>query len=84
MTDERKIEIFMKDGLTKSDAKKYLKNDSIIFEDFEENFNLYMKEWDVEEEDILLYRKMIEEKVPYPGWGIVEDDGQTYYISYYS
>ena len=27
-------------------------------------------------------RRMIEEKIPAMDWGIVEDDGKTYYIMY--
>lgn len=82
MTREREIEILMKDGCTKHDAEKHLKNGSIIFTDFEQHFDDYMKEWDFDEEDILIYRNMIDKKIPAPDWGVVEDDGKTYYIMY--
>lgn len=82
MTREREIEILMMDGCTKAEAEQHLKNGSIIFEDFEENFERCMEEWKEEEEDILMYRKMIDEKIPVPDWGIVEDGGKTYYIMY--
>ena len=39
-----------------------------------------MKEWNIEEEDIEEYRKMITDKIPVRDWGIVEDNGETYYI----
>lgn len=81
MTKEREIEILMMDGCTRQEAEKHLKNDSVVFTDFEEHFDDYMKEWDIEEE-IPAYRKMIDEKNPVPDWGIVEDDGKTYYIMY--
>lgn len=82
MLDERKIEILMKDNCTKAEANEYLKKGTIIFEDFETYFEDYMEEWNIEKEDIPKYRKMIEEKTPVEGWGIVEDNGKTYYIWY--
>lgn len=82
MTREREIEILMKDNCTKSESEKHLKNGSTVFEDFEEHFDDYMKEWDIEEEEILAYRKMIDEKIPVQDWGVVEDNGKTYYIMY--
>ena len=51
MTREMEIEILMEDRCTKSEAEKHLKNGTIIFEDFEENFEKYMDEWDIEEEE---------------------------------
>lgn len=68
----------------KSDAEKHLKNGSTVFEgdDFEKFFDDYMKEWNIEEEDIEEYRKMITDKIPVRDWGIVEDNGETYYIMY--
>ena len=45
MTREKQIEILMEDRCTKSEAEKHLKNGTTIFEDFEENFDKYMKEW---------------------------------------
>lgn len=84
MTKEREIEILMLDRCTKSDAEKHLKNGSTVFEgdDFEKFFDDYMKEWNIEEEDIEEYRKMITDKIPVRDWGIVEDNGETYYIMY--
>ena len=49
---------------------------------FEKFFDDYMKEWNIEEEDIEEYRKMITDKIPVRDWGIVEDNGETYYIMY--
>lgn len=84
MTRERKIEILMLDRCTKSEAEKHLKNGSTVFEgdDFEKFFDDYMKEWSIEEDDIEEYRKMITDKIPARDWGIVEDNGKTYYIMY--
>lgn len=82
MTREREIELLMLDRCTKSEAEKHLKNGSTIFEDFEENIESYLDEWNIEEEDKDEYRKMITDKIPARDWGIVEDDGKTYYIMY--
>lgn len=79
MTD---IEILMADNCTKLEAEKHLKNGTVVFRDFEENFDPYMKEWDIDEEDIPLYKAMIERKEPIPDWGIVTKDGKTFYIEY--
>ena len=76
------IEILMMDGCTKREAEKHLNNGSIVFDDFEENFDSYMNDWDVSEEDVPKFRKMIDEKKPSRDWGIVESDGKTYYIMY--
>ena len=82
MTREREIELLMLDRCTKSEAEKHLKNGSTIFEDFEENIESYLDEWNIEEEDKNEYRKMVTDKIPARDWGIVEDNGKTYYIMY--
>ena len=82
MTREREIELLMLDRCTKSEAEKHLKNGSTIFEDFEENIESYLDEWNIEEEDKDEYRKMVTDKIPPRDWGIVEDNGKTYYIMY--
>ena len=82
MTREREIELLMLDRCTKSEAEKHLKNGSTIFEDFEENIESYLDEWNIEEEDKDEYRKMVTDKIPARYWGIVEDNGKTYYIMY--
>lgn len=82
MTKEREIELLMMDRCTKSEAEKHLNNGSTIFEDLEENIESYLDEWDVEEEDKDEYRKMVTDKIPARDWGIVEDNGKTYYIMY--
>ena len=82
MTKEREIELLMLDICTKSEAEKHLKNGSTIFEDFEENIESYLNEWNIEEEDKNEYRKMVTDKIPARDWGIVEDNGKTYYIMY--
>ena len=82
MTREREIELLMLDRCTKSEAEKHLKNGSTIFEDFEENIESYLDECNIEEEDKDEYRKMVTDKIPARDWGIVEDNGKTYYIMY--
>ena len=82
MTREREIELLMLDRCTKSEAEKHLKNGSTIFEDFEENIESYLDEWNIEEEDKDKYRKMVTDKIHARDWGIVEDNGKTYYIMY--
>ena len=82
MTREREIELLMLDRCTKSEAEKHLKNGSTIFEDFEENIESYLNEWNIEEEDKDEYRKMVTDKIPVRDWGIVEDNEKTYYIMY--
>ena len=82
MTREMEIEILMEDRHTRSEAEKHLKNGTTIFEDFEENFESYLNEWDIDEEDRNEYRRMANEKIPATDWGIVEKDGKTYYIMY--
>ena len=82
MTREREIELLMLDRCTKSEAEKHLKNGSTIFEDFEENIESYLNEWNIEEEYKNEYRKMVTDKIPVRDWGIVEDNEKTYYIMY--
>lgn len=82
MTREKEIEILKKDGCTKAEAERHLKRGSIVYSDFEEHFDYYMQEGFYEEEEILKYRRMIDEKIPATDWGIVEDEGKTYYIMY--
>lgn len=81
MTD---LEIMMMDGCTKAEAEKHLNNGSIVFEgeDFESHFDSYMDEWDIDEEDRVEYKSMIDEKKPVSDWGIVEHEGKTWYIMY--
>lgn len=81
MTD---IEVLMKNGYSRRKAEEELKRGTVVFEgeDFERHFDDYMEEWGVDEEEQEKYRKMLEEKIAIPDWGIVEDNGNTYYIMY--
>ena len=81
MTD---IEVLRKNGYSKRKAEEELKRGTVVFEgeDFERHFVDYMEEWGVDEEEQEKYRKMLEEKIAIPDWGIVEDNGNTYYIMY--
>ena len=76
------IEVLMKDGCTRKEAEKHLKNGTNVIPDFEENFKIYMNEWAIGEEEQKEYRKMIETKHPMTDWGIVEAESNTYYIMY--
>ena len=82
MTREREIEILMKDGCTRSDAEKHLKNGTVVFDDFEENFEKYMEEWNCSPEQVAAYKDMVNTKKPVPDWGVVEFDNITFYIMY--
>lgn len=81
MTD---LEIMMMDGCTKSEAEKHLKNGSVLFEgeEFEKNFDSYMDEWGIDEDERAEYKAMIDDKNPVDDWGIVEHEGKTWYIMY--
>ena len=83
------IDIIMLDGCTKSEAKNHLKNGTTVYNDFEENFDLYMDEWRsscVDEEEYTQmvdgYKKMIETGEPVTDWGVVKENGKAYYIQY--
>lgn len=78
------IKILMENGSTKSEAEKHLKNGTIIFEeqDLKDNFDFYMDERCVEDEEKEKYRKMLETHEPVADWGVVENDGTYYYIEY--
>lgn len=82
MKKEKQIEILMKDGCTKSEAEKFIKQGTTIYTDFEENFDDYMVEWYASEEDIEKYKQMIDTKIPATDWGVVEEDNKVYYIAY--
>lgn len=81
MTD---IEVLMKNGYSKRKAEEELKRGTVVFEgeDFERHFDDYMEEWGIDEEEQEKYKKMLDKKTALPDWGIVEDNGNTYYIMY--
>lgn len=82
------LKIMMAAGHPKREAERHLKNGSIVFYDFEENFDDYMDEWYPyrDDEDTLQeiedLRKMIKTKIAVPDWDCVEVDGKWYYIEY--
>lgn len=76
------IEVLMMDGCTNSEAEKHLQKGASVFDDFEENFDSYMNEWGIEDDEKEIYEKMISAKSPIEDWGIVEDGDKTYYIMY--
>lgn len=84
MTREMEIQILMEDNCTKLEAERHLRNGTIVFEDFEENFESYTNEWNIEEDEELWkeLKTMIETGKPAKDWGVVEMDGNTYYIMY--
>lgn len=92
MKREQQIEILMEDRCTKNEAERFLKNGTTIYDDFEENFDLYMEELKLsfpkglEDEDYIelvdAYKKMIATGIPATDWGIVKTNEKTYYIQY--
>ena len=86
MTREKEIEILIKDRCTRAEAEKLLKNGSTVYEDLEENLEKYLDERKyLDDEDNNFtdsVKKMVETKQPMVDWGIVNDNGKTYYIEY--
>lgn len=86
MIREKQIEILKMDGCTEIEAKKYIDRDQVcIFnaEDFETHFDEYMHEWDMDEDDLSEFKKMVADKIPVRDWGVVIDnDGNTFYLMY--
>ena len=78
------INILMADGCSKNEAKRHLKNGTLIFEksNFVSNFETYMSEWDADKEMYTGLKIMIKKDIPYRDWGIVCINGMTYYIMY--
>lgn len=78
------IEILMLDRCTRSEAERFLKNGTEVFdgEEFAEHFEDYMADWGADEEDREEYRRMLETKKPARDWGVVEQDGKYYFIMY--
>lgn len=84
ITKEKEIEILMADKCTEYEAKKYLSNGTVIYADFEENFESYAKEWlaTTSEDFIEELRKMVETHKAIEGWSIVDYEENLYYIEY--
>ena len=76
------IEILKKDGCTEKEAKWFLANNTTVYEDFEENFESYLEEFDCDKDEIAELKEMIDKKIPLTDWGIVQDGDKTYYIMY--
>ena len=80
----KNIGILKADGCTESEAKKYLENGTVIFEesDLRDNFSYYMQEWDIDEEEREEYKTMLDSKKPLRDWGVVEYQGTVCFIQY--
>lgn len=78
------IEILMMDGCTESEAKRHLKDGSVVFEesDLKEHFDGYMTEWDIDEEDRKVYEDMIATGKPATDWGVVDTPKGRFFIMY--
>ena len=76
------IDVLMMDGCTRAEAEKHLERGTIVFTDFEEHFDEYMQEWNIDPEDRPDYERMVNENVPAPDWGVVESENNVYYIQY--
>lgn len=77
-------EILVQDGCTRKEAEKHLENGAVVLDerDFRAHFSDYMADWDVKGSDQQPYREMLEKKQPLTDWGIVEYDGEVYFIAY--
>lgn len=84
MTREQEINILIKDGETKQNAIRYIEHGTAIFEENElkKYLEMYLDEWEIEEEDRKEYRKMLKTKKPMKDWGVVKDDETYYFIEY--
>lgn len=78
------VNILMADGCSKYEAKRHLKNGTLIFDksNFVSNFETYMSEWNVDKEMYDGLKMMIKKDIPYRDWGVVYINGMTYYIMY--
>ena len=82
MKKNNEIKILMQDGCTAAEAKAHLERGTQIIDDLPEFFDAYMSEWGIDEEEQEKYRAMIEVGKPLQDWGIVTENGKTYYIQY--
>lgn len=87
--DKRDIEILMADGCTKNDAIKHINAGAIVYEDLEENLDLYLAEMEqdcakgyCDEETIEGIKNMVITKDPLPDWCVVNKDGKYFFIAY--
>ena len=78
------IELLMLDGCTKVEAERHLQRGATVFEgdDLAAHFAEYMQEWGADEEEQAAFRQMLDSKKPLTDWGVVEQDGNTYFIQY--
>lgn len=76
------IEVLKMDGCTEREAEKHLNRGTLVLDDFEENFDKYMEEWDYDEEEKETCKNMITTGDPVADWGVVKLKGKTYYIQY--
>lgn len=76
------IKILMMDGCTESEAKKHLDHGTVVYDDLPENFESYVEEWGLDEEEREAIQNVIDTKEPAQDWGIVETEGKCYFIQY--
>ena len=76
------IKILMMDGCTESEANKHLERGTMVYSDLPENFDKYAEEWQLGEEEREAIKNMIDTKEPAQDWGVVEIDGNPYFIQY--
>lgn len=80
MTD---LEILIKDGCTEKEADKHLCRGTIVYRDFEENFEKYVSGWsDLDDKELERMEDMVRTREPIADWGIVEAEGKHFYIAY--
>lgn len=91
MKFERDINILIADNCTRNEAIKHLNDGTIVYEDFEENFDYYIKEYqqqfaDENDEDFIEYVEHMRLLMEYKGrtsdesW--VKYDGKWYFVEY--
>lgn len=78
----RETEILIKDGCTRYDAERHMKNGTLIYEkeEFMKNADEYLNYMEEEEKEEFL--EQIKNDIPPVDWGITEYEGEKYLIQY--
>lgn len=86
MKKERQIEILMADRCTRKEAEKYLNYNSPIsatIYDSQDVLNLPEERKDIwDDEDLKMFYRMVETGRNMEDWGVVDFEGERYYIEY--
>ena len=84
MIQTEQINVLMSDGCTFEEAADYIEAGAVVFlgVDFENHLENYMAEWELEEDHRAELREMVRTGKAAKGWGVVNEDGEKYYIMY--